>query len=130
VALPGSEPVRVSAPVAENIPPKSDPPAIEPPRTSTPAFIPVERDPQIVRLEKPAFPGFVWKMGIEGQVVLRVLIDPSGKPLDSQILKSTNSVFEQPVIDAVMKSQFLPAQMGQGPVAAWLTIPFRFKQPK
>jgi protein TonB len=130
VDLPRSEPVRVATPVAENIPPKPDPAAIEPPRTSTPAFIPVEKDPQIVRLEKPAFPGFVWKMGMEGQVVLRVLIDPSGKPLDSQILKSTNSVFEQPVIDAVMKSQFLPAQMGQGPVAAWLTIPFRFKQPK
>ena len=69
-------------------------------------------------------------MGIEGRVVVRVLIDPNGKALDSQILKSTNSVFEQPVIDAVMKSQFTPAQMGQGPVAAWLTIPFKFSKPK
>jgi protein TonB len=130
VDLPRSEPVKVSTPAAENIPPKPEPAAIEPARTSTPAFIPVEKDPQIVRLEKPEFPGFVWKMGIEGQVVVRVLIDPNGKPLDSQILKSSNSVFEQPVIDAVMKSQFIPAQMGQGPVAAWLTIPFKFRQPK
>ncbi len=130
VELPKSEPVKISAPANENVPPKPDPPAVEPPRTSTPAFIPVEKDPQIVKLEKPEFPSVVSKMGIEGQVVVRVLIDPSGKPLDSQILKSTNSVFEQPVIDAVMKSQFIPAQMGQGPVAAWLTIPFKFKQTK
>ena len=125
-----SDPVKVSTPATEIIPPKPDPPAVEPPPTSSPAFIPVERDPQIVKLEKPEFPSFVWKMGIEGQVVLRVLIDPNGKPLDSQILKSTNPVFEQPVVDAVMRSQFSPAQMGQGPVAAWLTIPFKFRQPK
>ena len=129
VELPKSDPVNVPAPATENIPPKPEPPAVEPPRTSTPAFIPVEKDPQIVRLEKPEFPGFVWKMGVEGQVVVRVLIDPNGKPLDSQILKSTNPVFEQPVVDAVMRSQFNAAQMGQGPVAAWLTIPFRFRQP-
>ena len=127
---PASEPVKVAAPATESIPPKAEPPAVEPPRTATPAFIPVEKDPQIVRLEKPEFPGVVWKMGIEGQVVVRVLIDPTGKPLDSQILKSTNPVFEQPVVDAVMKSQFTPAEMGQGPVAAWLTIPFKFRQPK
>jgi protein TonB len=129
VELPKSDPVKVSTPATENIPPKPEPAAVEPPATSTPAFIPVEKDPQIVRLEKPEFPGFVWKMGVEGQVVVRVLIDPNGKPLDSQILKSTNPVFEQPVVDAVMKSQFNPAQMGQGPVAAWLTIPFKFRQP-
>jgi TonB family protein len=46
------------------------------------------------------------------------------------VLKSTNSVFEQAVIEAVKKSQFAPAQMGQGAVTAWLTIPFRFRQPK
>jgi protein TonB len=125
-----SEPVTLPPPAAEIVPPPQ--PVVhptEPPRSVTPAFVPVEKDPQIVKLEKPEFPSFVWKMGIEGQVVVRVLIDINGKPLDSQILKSTNSIFEQPVIDAVMKSQFTPARMGQGPVAAWLTIPFKFKQP-
>ncbi len=125
-----TEPVTLPTPAAEVIPPHQPvaQPA-DPPRSSTPAFVPVEKDPQIVKLEKPEFPSFVWKMGIEGQVVVRVLIDINGKPLDSQILKSTNPIFEQPVIDAVMKSQFAPARMGQGPVAAWLTIPFKFKQP-
>jgi protein TonB len=127
------EPVKISAPVTENAQPPQPkaPPAVEPSQQApAPAFVAVQRDPQIVRLEKPQFPNFVWKLGIEGQVVVRVLIDANGKPLDSQILKSTNPVFEEPVVDAVMKSQFNPAQMGQGPVAAWLTIPFKFRQPK
>jgi len=123
-----NEAVTLPAPTTEIVPPP--PPVAQPsetPHPSTPAFVPVEKDPQIVRLEKPEFPSFVLKMGIDGQVVVRVLIDINGKPLDSQILKSTNPIFEQPVIDAVMKSQFTPARMGQGPVAAWLTIPFKFK---
>jgi hypothetical protein len=32
----------------------------------------------------------------------------------------------QPVVDAVMASQYAPAEMTTGPVASWLTIPFRF----
>jgi len=114
--------------------PHTTPPAVTPaqpaPQAPPTPFVAVEKEPQIVHLVTPDFPSFVWRMGGEGQVVIRVLIDANGKPLDSQILKSTNAVFEQPVVDAVMKSQFNPAQMGQGPVAAWLTIPFKFRQPR
>ncbi len=131
VETPKHEPIALSSPAPENVPPpQPKAPVAEPEKASVPAFVAVEKDPQIVKLEKPEFPNFVWKMGGEGQVVVRVLIDANGKPLDSQILKSTNPVFEQPVVDAVMKSQFNPAQMGQGPVAAWLTIPFKFRQPR
>ena len=134
---PLKEPTNLEVTKAEPQPQRVVPPSVDTKSAVTqsvasaaPAFIPVEKDPQIIRLEKPQFPGFVWKTGIEGQVVVKVLIDPDGKPIDTQILKSTNSVFEQPVIDAVMRSQFSAAQMGQGPVTAWLTIPFKFKQPK
>jgi len=127
-AVTPAQPPAASAPASPS--PAASVPVTPAPQTPPPAFVAVEKDPQIVRLEKPEFPSFVWRMGGEGQVVIRVLIDANGKPLDSQILKSTNPVFEQPVVDAVMKSQFNPAQMGQGPVAAWLTIPFKFRQPK
>lgn len=110
--------------VAEPTPAQVEPPA------ESPAFVAVEKDPQIVSLVKPQFPSFVWKTAGEGQVVIKVLIDTQGKPIDTQILKSSSVVFEEGVKDAVMKSQFTPAQMGQGPVTAWLTIPFRFKQPR
>lgn len=105
------------------------PAQVEPPPES-PAFVAVEKDPQIVNLVKPQFPGFVWRSAGEGQVVIKVLIDAEGTPIDAQILKSSSVVFEEGVKEAVMKSQFTPAQMGQGPVTAWLTIPFRFKQPR
>jgi protein TonB len=119
-----------AAEVSVPVPVENKPAAAEPTPVSPTTFIPVEKEPQIVKLEKPQFPSFVWKTGMEGQVIVRVLIDTDGKPLDTQILKSTSSVFEDGVIEAVMKSTFSPAQMGQGPVTAWLTIPFKFRQPK
>jgi protein TonB len=127
-------PARDSAPVKQEERPavavaEPTPAQIEPPPES-PAFVAVEKDPQIVSLVKPQFPGFVWKTASEGQVVIKVLIDAGGKPIDTQVLKSSSIVFEEGVKEAVMKSQFTPAQMGQGPVSAWLTIPFRFKQPR
>lgn len=109
---------------------ESAPAVIEPAPAETPAFVAIEKQPEIITLEKPQFAPFVWKTGVEAQVVIRVLIDTDGNPVDAQVLKSTNSIFEGPVIDAVMKSKFAPAQMGQGPVSAWLTIPFKMKQPK
>ncbi|MEW6511281.1 MAG: TonB family protein [Bacteroidota bacterium] len=123
-----SAPPTQQPPVAEAV---AEPrPAEVEPAPESPTFVAVEKEPQIIKLEKPQFPDFVWKTGIEGQVVLRVLIDAEGKPTDTQVLKSSGKVFEEAVIEAVMKSQFAPAQMGQGQVTAWLTIPFRFKQPK
>jgi TonB family protein len=106
------------------------PAAVESTPAETPAFVAIEKQPEIIALEKPIFSPFVWKTVLEAQVVVRVLIDTDGNPVDSQVLKSTAGVFEGPVIEAVMKSKFAPAQMGQGPVSAWLTIPFRMKQPR
>ena len=106
------------------------PATVEPAPAETPAFVPIEKQPAIIALEKPVFSPFVWRTVLEAQVVVRVLIDTDGNPVDTQVLKSTASVFEGPVIEAVMKSKFAPAQMGQGPVSAWLTIPFKMKQPK
>jgi TonB family protein len=130
-----------------NLPPKESPkpatvatqpkvaPAMQPAATQAqtdappvvPDFVAVEKEPEIVKLVKPVYPEL---LKADGQVVIKVLIDTEGKPVQTKILKSTNKVFEQAVVNAVMKSTYSPAQMGQGPVAAWLTIPFRFKQAK
>jgi TonB family protein len=99
-------------------------PAEEP--TAEP-FIAVETDPTIVKLEKPEFPDFAVHAKLEGQVIARVLIDAQGNPIQIKILKSSNSVFNNPVINAIKKSTFTPGKMSTGPVSAWLTIPFKFK---
>ena len=95
--------------------------------TASPApFVAIEKQARIIRLEKPKFSAQKFLIGLEGQVVVQVRIDATGKPVQSVTLKSTNDMLIQPVIEAVMASQYAPAEMTTGPVASWLTIPFRF----
>jgi len=42
-------------------------------------------------------------------------------------LKSDAELFNQPAIDAAMKWKFTPAIMNNGPVAVWVSIPFKFR---
>jgi TonB family protein len=90
-------------------------------------FVAVERDPKIVRLEKVVLPELVIRNHMSGSVTAKVLIDKEGKPGEVQILASTSTAFEQPVIDAIGKSSFSPGVMGNSPVASWVVIPFKFK---
>ena len=90
-------------------------------------FIPVEKMPRVVHLVQPKFSEIVYRSGTSGEVVIRVQIDQTGKPVQAKILKSTNNLLDSAVIEAVMQSEYEPGEMTGGPVTAWLTIPFKFK---
>lgn len=95
---------------------------------SAPArFIPVEEPPKIVQLEQPSFSDEQIVQGVQGDVVVKVQIDKSGKPLQAKILSSTNSSLNAAVVEAVMRSSFTPAVMSSGPVTTWMTIPLKLK---
>jgi protein TonB len=97
---------------------------------SPPAFVPTQKEPQVVRLERPEIPDYIWMSGVVERVVIKVLIDVDGKPIDTQVLMSSKSALEKPVIRAVMNSKFLPGQSAIGPVKTWLTIPFKIATSK
>jgi len=106
---------------------KEAPPPAKAVDTASPApFVAVEKQARIIRLQKPKISEGGFLGGVTGQVVVQVRIDATGKPVQTVTLKSTNDLLIQPVIDAIMASQFAPAEMTTGPVASWLTIPFRF----
>ena len=107
--------------------PKETPAAAKREDTASPApFVAIEKEARIIRLEKPKISNERFIGGVTGQVVVQVRIDATGKPVQTVTLKSTNDMLIAPVIDAIMASQFAPAEMTTGPVASWLTIPFRF----
>ena len=81
-------------------------------------------------MESPQFPEKVWQLGVEGEVIARVFVDEDGNPVKIKILKSSNSMLVAPVTEAVMKWKFSPATMSKGPIAAWVTIPLKFKKNK
>ena len=112
-SMPESKPAGSGVPLNEKTPP------------AAPAYVPTLTEPQVVRLERPAIPDFLRMPGVVEKVVIKVLIDVDGKPIDTQILTSSKPALEKPVIRAVMNSKFLPGRSAIGPVRTWLTIPFR-----
>jgi protein TonB len=65
---------------------------------------------------------------IEGIVVVKALIDESGRIADVRVIAaSPKGVFEKAVLNAVRRWRFRPAQFQGRPVKTWVEIPFHFQ---
>lgn len=92
-----------------------------------PDFVPVEKEPQVVKEVKRTYPDIAQRAGIEGRVIVKIWVDKEGRPHKAVVLKSDAEVFNKAAVDAAMQYRFTPAIMNHGPVAVWVVIPFTFK---
>ena len=93
-------------------------------------FIKVDKEPMVdmALLQKNiVYPEMARKAGIEGKVMVRVLIDQQGKVLKTEIETSVNKDLDQAAIRAIKKTKFAPAMKDNKPVKFWVTIPVMFK---
>ncbi|MFH1679969.1 MAG: energy transducer TonB [Candidatus Eisenbacteria bacterium] len=82
--------------------------------------------PRGKRVHRPAYPELARKAGIEGRVIARVYIDEKGRVVRVEILSSPAEVFEEPVREALFRSEFYPAMQREIPVKSRLVVPFEF----
>ena len=97
------------------------------PEPSPTDFRSVEQFPQMVTKVSPEYPALAIKTGIEGFVVVQILVDTNGKVRKAHVLKSDCQIFEKAAVDAAMRTTFTPAIMNGHPVMFWMTIPFKFR---
>ncbi len=90
-------------------------------------FVPYEKEPQIVKEVKPKYPELAMRAGLEGKVIVKIWVDKEGKVRQVVVLKSDADIFNEPAIEAAKQFVFTPAYMNNGPVAVWVSFPFRFK---
>jgi TonB family protein len=90
------------------------------------AKIEVEKLPEMINAATPEYPEEAKKNNITGKAFVKVLIDKDGMPKKAVVIKSQNELFNQPVIDAALKSKFTPALQGGKPIAVWIVLPYRF----
>jgi protein TonB len=90
-------------------------------------FIPVEKLPVPVKQVQPEYPEIARRAGVEGIVWVKILVDKEGKSKKAIIAKSDSEIFDELAIKAALQWVFTPAMMNNGPVAVWVTVPFRFK---
>ena len=86
----------------------------------------VEQKPRLIRRALPVYPQFALRAGLQGSVMLKVLLGRHGKAEQIQVLKG-EEIFRASAKDAVSKFLFEPARQSDRPVKVWLVIPIHFK---
>ena len=77
---------------------------------------------------KPPYPALSRRLGEQGKVVIRVLIDADGKAQQAQVHSSSGfDRLDQAGLQTVLKWQFEPGKRGGIPEAMWFNVPLIFK---
>ena len=75
----------------------------------------------------PVYPRIARESGWEGTVLVRVAVQPDGRPDTIQVRKSSGySILDNAAIEAVKKWRFLPAKDGNIPIRSVVDIPINF----
>lgn len=93
-------------------------------------FVPVEKEPWIdlEDLQKRVtYPEMARRAGIEGKVIIRVLVGKDGKPSKVVIESSENELLNDAAKSAVLKSVFTPGIQNDRPITCWVSIPIVFR---
>jgi protein TonB len=74
------------------------------------------------------YPEIARRAGVEGMVVVQVLIDTKGNVNDTKVAKSLgNNGCDEAAIAAIKKTKWKPALQRDKPVKVWVSIPVIFK---
>lgn len=117
-------PVFLVAPAPAPVP-VAVPPA---PTFTAPTLITAARfDAAYLNNPKPVYPNASRRLGEEGRVVLRVHVDPDGRPGEIEIRTSSGFPrLDAAAYEAVSRWRFVPARRGDEPIAAWVAVPITF----
>ena len=120
------EPVsEISLPIDEGLPPAIDnPPVANTFESSGPAFVQLQTDVA----PAPPYPAMAIKRRMQGTVLLRVLVDASGNPLDVSIERSSGSRLLDEAAQKFIRARwhFVPATLGGAHVEAYALVPVNF----
>jgi TonB family protein len=85
------------------------------------------REAKPIQTARVSYPPMALRMGLEGDVALRIEVDPEGKVTRAEIIKSGGAGFDEEALKAVKQSRFEPAQRDGQTVAAEFSYIYRFR---
>jgi periplasmic protein TonB len=114
------------------VPPQPSPSTLLPadPRgiPAPPVYVPYDRAPVLMAFTPPRYPPLAREAGIEGTVVVRVLVGDDGKVVDAVVLSSdVTDTMAAAAVDAARRCRFRPAKQQDRAVPAWVAVPFQFR---
>ena len=90
------------------------------------AYVYRDDEPVLVKPVAPKYPDLARASGIEGKVVLNVLVGVDGK-VQNVVVQQGVPVLNEAAIEAVRQYLFKPALANNKPVAVWVAVPISFK---
>lgn len=120
-------PTAISTPV---VPPQTTAPVTEAVATATPAAQPktISSGVEYIQPPQPEYPAQSKRKGEEGKVILRVLIDDTGHPQNTDVHSSSGSArLDMAACKAAMRALFKPHLENGTPVPVYVLIPINFQ---
>ena len=75
----------------------------------------------------PSYPSAARQQGLEGVVVLGVLVGVDGRAVEIAVKTSSGArALDDAAVDAVTRWRFAPAREGRKAVESWVEVPLRF----
>lgn len=95
-------------------------------------FITVEEMPEMIGgveslYASLSYPEVARRAGIEGTVVVQLVVEPSGEPSNLQVVRSASKVLDDAALEAVQNQRFKPAKQRNRPVRVQMGIPVVFR---
>ncbi len=95
-------------------------------------FVAVAHMPEIIGglkrlVEDLTYPEYALRAGIEGVVIVHIIVDEEGNPEQPQVVSSPAEVLGEAAVAAVMKQRFKPGMQRNRPVRVMMSIPVRFR---
>jgi protein TonB len=103
----------------------ADLPAVPPPPV-THDFFAFEKAPELLEAAKPEYPDIARRAGVEGRVVVWVIIDEEGRVISAEIASSDAPILNEASLEASYRHRFTPAYQRDVPVKSKISIRFRF----
>ena len=115
-----------TAPMVAAPPPASSAPPTA--RASTHQHVAGHVDVKYLHTPKPEYPPAARRRGLEGTVLIRVLVNPDGIPGETRLVgPSGTDALDQAALAAVLRWRFTPAREGNLAIAHWVDIPITFR---
>lgn len=94
-------------------------------------FVVVEQEPRPVNYDElkkqVGYPPLARDAGIQGDVVVRILVSKDGRYEKHVVLRSRHELLTKAVEAQLNQLRFTPGIQAGKPIRVWVTIPFRFK---
>ena len=108
--------------------PAPPPPAPAPPAPVAEPVVQAREGANYLKNPRPAYPRRAKRERLEGTTLLRVQVQPSGKPAAVKVQKSSgHELLDEAALESVAQWTFAPATQGGTPVAGSVLVPIVFR---